>query len=223
MKKDETTKTTSQARIDANRENAKKSTGPRSQAGKAASSRNRLVHGLRSNQTLLPEDDPQRFQAILDDHRTRFQPVGGAEEDLVLRIASIQWRLGRVFPMETAILRDRLNYDVASRDKYRNAVHNDDIKYAEEDGEPAPPPLPDAVEGDLMGRAFMADCRATKSLSLLARYETSLDRSFDQSLQRLKYLQTARLAPSAAPRRDPTPRPPPALQWRPMSRPAIQS
>ena len=103
--------------------------------------------------------------------------MGEAEDELVFRIASIQWRLRRSFPMEAAILRDRMDYDVASRDKFRRVSHDDDVEYAKEDGKPAPPPLPDRVEGDLPGRAFMADCRATKALALLARYETSLERS----------------------------------------------
>jgi hypothetical protein len=53
MKNTNEPRTLTQAQIDANRENAKKSTGPRTAEGKAASSRNRLVHGLRANKHIL--------------------------------------------------------------------------------------------------------------------------------------------------------------------------
>src|ERR1022692_3838684 len=72
-----------EAQINANRENAKKSTGPRTAEGKAASSRNRLLHGLRANKHILLDEDPEEFLFLLDDHLDRFQPVGASEENLV--------------------------------------------------------------------------------------------------------------------------------------------
>jgi hypothetical protein len=48
MQNTENPRTTTEAQINANRENAKKSTGPRTAEGKAASSRNGLKHGLRA-------------------------------------------------------------------------------------------------------------------------------------------------------------------------------
>lgn len=50
---------TSQARLDANRRNALRSTGPRSAAGKARSAQNALKHGLASL-------SPDNFLAIED-------------------------------------------------------------------------------------------------------------------------------------------------------------
>jgi hypothetical protein len=48
MQNTENPRTTTEAQINANRENAQKSTGPRTAEGKAASSRNGLKHGLRA-------------------------------------------------------------------------------------------------------------------------------------------------------------------------------
>ena len=45
-------------RLTANRTNAQRSTGPRTDAGKHKSSQNALSHGLYSTQTLLPGEDP---------------------------------------------------------------------------------------------------------------------------------------------------------------------
>jgi hypothetical protein len=97
MKKTNEPRTPTEAQINANRENAKKSTGPRTAEGKAASSRNRLLHGLRANKHILLDEDPEEFLFLLDDHLDRFQPVGASEENLVLRIAADQCRLDRVF------------------------------------------------------------------------------------------------------------------------------
>ena len=44
--------------IQANRNNAKKSTGPRTEQGKAASSQNALKHGLLARDAVLPGEDP---------------------------------------------------------------------------------------------------------------------------------------------------------------------
>jgi len=97
----------SEAKIDANRENAKKSTGPRTDAGKEASSRNGLKHGLCADKHLLPGEQPDDLCAHLQNLLDTFRPVGEGEEKLVLRIAAAQWRLDRAFPMEAGILRER--------------------------------------------------------------------------------------------------------------------
>ncbi len=60
---------TSPNKVDANRRNAKKSTGPRSAAGKAKSSRNAVKHGLLAGRIVLADhkdEDPQQFSLLLD-------------------------------------------------------------------------------------------------------------------------------------------------------------
>ena len=52
---------TSLAKIESNRQNALRSTGPRTSEGKAASSKNALRHGLLSKQVTLPDEDPDAF------------------------------------------------------------------------------------------------------------------------------------------------------------------
>ena len=47
-----------QAQIDANRQNAKKSTGPKTAEGRAASSANSTRHGLTANPTTIFENNP---------------------------------------------------------------------------------------------------------------------------------------------------------------------
>ena len=55
------------AQILANRENAKKSTGPKTEAGKAKSSMNRLSHGFASSARFSKGEDPEEFYALLNE------------------------------------------------------------------------------------------------------------------------------------------------------------
>ncbi len=204
MKNKKTPRTPSQAQMDANRRNAQHSSGPRTQAGKAASSRNRLVHGLRANTHILLDEDPADFQALLDDLLTRFQPSGEGEEQLVLRIAASQWRLARAFPIEAGLLRERSRI-LAAEDAARGPERLQHQKNydARPNAFPPPPALPDERDG--LARAFSADCRGPEALAKLTRYENSLERSLDRSLKQLKIFQAARQA--ATP--EPKPAPPP--------------
>ncbi|HUE05666.1 MAG TPA: hypothetical protein VMR62_39350 [Bryobacteraceae bacterium] len=200
------TSPTSHAKIEANRRNAQKSTGPRTPEGKDKSSRNRLVHGLRANKHILPDDEPAEFLLLLQDHINRFQPVGEAEEALVLRIAADEWRLGRTFTLEAGIYRERL-MAVAEQDARRQRLYAEDEKYCASHGDSAPPPPPAPDPRDLLARAFNVDCAGPHSLTNLTRYETSIERSVDRCLRRLKAYQEIRRAatPEPAPQPDPAP------------------
>jgi len=233
MKQTDHPPTPTEAQINANRENAKKSTGPRTAAGKEASSRNGLKHGLCAAKHLLPGEDPEDFLALVNDLFDTFRPVGEGEEKLVLRIAADQWRLDRVFPMEAGIFRDRF-YDVAAKDKSRQKNYATEKKHAEEDGKPVPLPPTPPDEGDLLARAFNADCAGPNSFTKLARYETSIERSIDRCLRQLKAFQAARntLGPSPADPRQPskpspespsTPSKPADYETNPKNEPDAQS
>ena len=195
-----------QAQIEANRRNARKSTGPRTAAGKAASSRNRLLHGLRANKHILLDEDPAEFLLLLQDHLDRFQPVGPSEEKLVLRIAADQWRLDRAIPMEAGIYRNRL-HRVAQKDELRQNLYNIKVKYAAEEGKPAPPPFIPSDERDLLARAFDVDCEAANSIAKFARYQASIQHTIDRSLRQLQKYQAARHASSPDPSPEDSPAP----------------
>jgi hypothetical protein len=189
-------RTPTQAQIDANRENAKKSTGPRTAAGKAASSRNRLLHGLRANKHILLDEDPEEFLILLRDLYDRFQPSGETEEMLVMRIASAHWRLDRAFPMEAGLYRNRLR-EIAEEDAESQRTYAWQKESAEVQGAPVPPAPAPNDERDRLARAFDADCVAPNSLARLARYEGSIERSIDRCLRQLKTYQAARTASTA--------------------------
>ena len=186
-----------EAQMNANRENAKKSSGPKTDAGKANSSRNATKHGLTAANPLLPGEEPDGLQRLRNDLCSRFRPVGDGEELLVTRIADLQWRLGRVFSHEAAIIRDNF-YNIGQKDKFRDLRYHRQKADAEKDGEPLPAPPTPPDPADLAARAFNMDCAGPNSLLKLSRYEGALDRSIDRCLRQLKVFQTARIAQEPA-------------------------
>ena len=93
-----------QKQIDANRENAKLSTGPVSAEGKQVVSNNRLSHGILSNKLLLENESPQEYQVLLGDLLSQLKPVGTLEQALVEKIAIILWRQKRLISAEAATI-----------------------------------------------------------------------------------------------------------------------
>ena len=94
----------SEAKLAANRANAQKSSGPKSEEGKARSSRNAFKHGLYSKQLVLPGEDPAELDALKANLRAEHQPVSETEEILVNEMAEQYWRLRRARRLETDLL-----------------------------------------------------------------------------------------------------------------------
>src|SRR5438034_3302018 len=69
-----------EAQIEANRRNAQKSTGPRSEEGKEKSSRNATRFGLFTRQLLLPHEKEEELAALRDDLHARLKPADALEE-----------------------------------------------------------------------------------------------------------------------------------------------
>lgn len=96
----------SERRLKANRENAKKSTGPRTVLGKAYSRANAVKHGLFARDLFpeleLPTESREQFQDLHRQLRQEYQPVGSLEAMEVERIAICWWRLRRVRLYENA-------------------------------------------------------------------------------------------------------------------------
>lgn len=100
------------AQILANRANAALSTGPVTPEGKAAAARNSLSHGLSSNKfNVLPGENPDDFQALLDGLTQEYRPATPTEVFLVEEAARAQWKLNRIYLLERDILSPDLDSD----------------------------------------------------------------------------------------------------------------
>jgi len=91
------------AKIIANRTNAQRSTGPRTEAGKAISSQNALKTALTGRTVLLPTDDRARYEQHLTHYFALWNPIGEHECTVVQLLADTWWRLLRIPYLEAAI------------------------------------------------------------------------------------------------------------------------
>jgi hypothetical protein len=96
---------TSFRQIEANRRNSLRSTGPRTEEGKRQSRCNALRHGLTAETVidgLENSEDYRAFEAaVIADYDART----AVERELVLRLASLLWRLRRIILIETDLLK----------------------------------------------------------------------------------------------------------------------
>jgi hypothetical protein len=113
----------SERRIQANRRNALRSTGPRTERGKRNVSRNAIKHGFLSREVVITagdgEESLKEFHDLLEDLSEQHEPVGVVEEALVQTIASCWWRKARVIRAENGSICKRL-YTVANNRERRN-------------------------------------------------------------------------------------------------------
>ncbi len=97
---------TSERKIEANRRNALRSTGPRSPEEKARVAQNPLKHGLLSPKALLPGEDPQRLKELAEALRAELNPRGPLERVYADLMISAVWRRRRFLRVEACLLRD---------------------------------------------------------------------------------------------------------------------
>ena len=197
---------TSQKKIEENRRNALKSTGPRTSKGKEASRLSAMKHGLRSQEVLLPGEDADALQELDENLRSELRPVGEVENLLVDRIIAAQWRLWRLGRVETGIFvwehheelaeraeREAREYEeadegffgpeivITDHEKHEEAMSRArSIRSAQED------------ETATLGRTFARDADGANAFSKLSRYETAIERALHRALHELERRQAAR-------------------------------
>src|ERR1700733_9888828 len=94
---------TSYRQIDANRRNARKSTGPITQEGKQRSRCNAVRHGLTAETVIGALEDAEDYRAFEEAITADYDAQSAVERELVLRLASGLWRLRRATTMETGL------------------------------------------------------------------------------------------------------------------------
>jgi len=88
----------------ANRRNAQKSTGPKTEQGKARSKMNAVQHGLTAAQAVVIEgEDPEEFEAWCADYLATYRPRTPFARSLVIQLALESWHLQRVERLEGAL------------------------------------------------------------------------------------------------------------------------
>ena len=143
-------KNSSQKKIESNRRNALKSTGPKTAEGKKAVRWNALKHGLLTKEVVLPNSESgetkAEFQELLGQLCEDLRPEGVLEEMLVEKIAICYWRLRRAIRCEVGEIRsaqtgtslmkqfeDQWNIDMSEFPNESQALEDSSTKLEETD------------------------------------------------------------------------------------------
>jgi len=92
---------TTKAQTHANRQNAQKSTGPRTDQGKTAASQNSIKHGLLARQNVIMSESQDEFDLHRDLLLEELAPATPMQSILADRIVSLSWRLKRTETIHT--------------------------------------------------------------------------------------------------------------------------
>jgi hypothetical protein len=121
---------TSYRQINANRRNAFKSTGPKTETGKQVSRRNAVRHGLTAETVigaLEDADDYKGFEAAI---AADYDAQSAVERELVLRLASLLWRLRRATTIETGLFEIQADHLSNFRRTHQISPASREIVYA---------------------------------------------------------------------------------------------
>jgi hypothetical protein len=167
------TEALSAIRLIANQLNALKSTGPRTQEGKATSRLNARRHGLTGQFFCLSEGDWDAYQLFETNLLSELKPLGHLESQLAVSIVQDEWRLNR------------------SRGTENNVFGQGHDEFA---------PGIDANTPDVEAALAMAKTSQSREryLTNMALYETRIGRTIARNEKRLAELQYARQAAEAA-------------------------
>jgi hypothetical protein len=105
-------------KLEANRRNARLSTGPRTEVGKNHSRLNALTHGVLSSVLVVSDkelESPAEFAELLRELARDLEPVGKLEEMLVEKIAVCWWRQQRALRFEARRICENSEATVGSR------------------------------------------------------------------------------------------------------------
>ena len=186
--------------IEANRRNAQRSTGPRTEVGKARSRLNARKHGLTSKMLLIVGETSNDFDELRAELLEEFDRRSAFECELVERVAGILWRLRRVPFFEAAILDARqahLDEEIRKRQVRVFGVPYDSLgeqaeEEVEEEVEDAGEEGEEAFNGaDLRhsiytGSSLILDGHFNDVLGKLSRYETTLMNNLKKTLELLE-------------------------------------
>ena len=161
----------------ANRRNAMKSTGPRTSEGKAASSQNRLAHGLCSSSLLIRGESQCEFDALHTEIVDAYRPATPEEQMLTDQLAEAQWRLNRARRVEAKTL---------------NMLVEDTFNYLNEENEQNEENAPPTSDPDQLIAVSFASVPNDVIYRNMQRYVTTIERSHQRSLKNLHHAQEKR-------------------------------
>jgi hypothetical protein len=159
----------SEKQLEANRRNAQRSTGPRTEEGKKVSALNARRHNLTGQVTAMTDADRIMHDAFSSSIVENLAPEGAMETQLAQRIATDSWRLNRISAVEDNLF--ALGHNARS-----------------DDTETEDPEIHAALTA---AKVFKEE---SKQLQLLTLYDQRINRNIQKNLATLQALQAARIA-----------------------------
>jgi hypothetical protein len=172
----------SQRRLEANRRNAARSSGPRTGEGKAKVARNAIKHGFFAAPERWTPKQHRDFEETLDGLREDFQPDGVLEENCVRTIADSYVRMAAVLRYE--------NIAALKYHQHQERELNERIASAD-----APEAAHLRAEREQLRRAglWRPTIPGPREAMAIVRYSGSLDRAIRRAASELKGLQNVRI------------------------------
>jgi hypothetical protein len=199
---------------DANRRNAQLSAGPRSDEGKARSSRNALKHGICVSDLALKQDEVshQEIQTLIDSYFDHHQPQTLEERDALEELATCKVRLNIIRRVENGAL------NLSRREVFADHTFSDPAGNTHQFFDPQNW----GPEDKRMLANMHLAAAWTKSLDLfdrLSRYEGRLYQRYRRAQDRWDALKKARAPQPVQPEPQPEPQPDPQPETQPPADP----
>ena len=196
---------TSLRQLEANRRNALKSSGPKTESGKQTSRCNAVRHGLTAESVIGALEDAEDYKAFEGAVAAGFDAETAVERELVLRLASLLWRLRRATAIDTGLLETTSEVDTAPDleratpaneqadgiTEFLGADNHMSLKDTDDKGQN------DTLNSEIARRFLQLD---SKCFEQLGRYETALWRQVYQVIFVLNVLRRQNLDRSWLPR-----------------------
>ena len=168
---------TTEIQIVANQKNAQKSTGPRSQQGKAIVAQNALKHGLLAAQTIINTENQQEFDRHREQILDQFNPEIPMEAILVDRLVNLSWRLRRTTHLQSQTIDALMTpAPLSPLTKFTRSML------------PKEPDSPDSAPKLPLGRMVIKDFSNSRVLEKLLMYERRLESSLYKTILEIQRL-----------------------------------
>jgi hypothetical protein len=194
----------SQKQLEANRRNASRSAGPKTEQGKAVASRNAVTHGLATSDIVINsphlKEDAQQYEHLLKSLFEELRPEGVLQQHLVVKIANSLWRYRRVINAETAQISNQLKttadynrfYALECAESDEPDDYDDSNEYDDPDDDPDSSDDSDDNPDEPLHQSenLSAQLIPTGSFRLnLMQYEMRLDKQLARAYKLLYHLQ----------------------------------
>jgi len=201
---------TSFRQIEANRRNAQLSTGPVTEMGKRKSRQNAIRHGLTAETVIGALEDAEDYAAFEMAVTADYDAQTAVERELVLRLASLLWRLRRATAIESGLFEiqalhllqfrqgqrpQQVHQQIIGSEHPYTIIPKDDMRQHEtklsvtlNNGSPATSEQSEPTDqsDDLTGSFVRLANQPTYPLDRLSRYEATLWRQARQVLVTLR-------------------------------------